>query len=411
MLAHRPSGRKQRRHRIITGLFNNSLRFCTKFADIHVNTVNTLALETRPTLIVVEDDDPIREYLQEVLEGEGYDCMSFSRCSQALEHLLTSGQTTDLILSDISMPGMNGLEFLRAARTANCTVPFILLSGGYELSFALEAMQNGAADYLLKPASPADILNLVVKYISAGKSGTISRACCAPIGAEQAFSTDLFNLSRHTAGPQLDGLLNALCEKRIETLQHSRRVASYALLLGKRLGLTQNPADYEELRLGALMHDIGKAGVPENVIHKPGPLNAEEWRVMKMHPAIGYELLMPIPGMGGVAEIVYSHHEFFDGKGYPRGLSRDRIPLGARIFSVVDAFDAITSNRPYRPARPPSIARAEIGRMGGSQFDPLAVEHFLNIPDVELEAIGRLQADCLTGSDRQGGAAKELIPV
>jgi len=345
--------------------------------------------ETHSSLIVAEDNELVRTFLQDVLQDEGYDCRSFSRCSQALEHLLGSGQTTDLIISDINMPGMTGLEFLRAARAANCNLPFILMSGSYELPSALDAINNSAADYLLKPASQAKILELVAKYVTPRDSDKLAR-----LAAEDAFSKDLVNLSSHTAAPQVLGLLNSLFEKRIETLQHSRRVAAYALLLGRSLGLTPNLPEYEELGLGAMLHDIGKAGVPENVIHKSGPLNAGEWRIMKMHPAIGHELLRPIPGMGRVAEIVYSHHEFFDGAGYPLGLSRNGIPLGARIFSVVDAFDAITSDRPYRLARTPSAARAEIGRMSGSQFDPLVVEHFLNIPEAELEVIRRLQADC-----------------
>jgi HD-GYP domain-containing protein (c-di-GMP phosphodiesterase class II) len=173
--------------------------------------------------------------------------------------------------------------------------------------------------------------------------------------------------------------------RRYETFQHSRRVAAYSRLFGDRCGMTE--AELGHLELGALLHDIGKIGIPRNVLLKPESLTEEEWRVMKTHPQIGYGLLSEFPAFDEEARIVLSHHERFDGRGYPRGKRGKEIPAGARIFSIVDTLDAITSDRPYRPAQPLSQAREEIEKMSGRQFDPGLVDVFGRIPLEELRKV------------------------
>jgi putative nucleotidyltransferase with HDIG domain len=183
---------------------------------------------------------------------------------------------------------------------------------------------------------------------------------------------------------ELMALLAQLFERRLETLQHSRRVASYALLVAIRMKGLIDPV---ELELAALLHDIGKLALPEDVINKPGPLSDEEWLAVHRHSETGFRMLSSIPGMEAVAELVYAHHEHFDGSGYPRGVSGEAIPLGARIFSVVDSFDAMTSDRPYRRALSCPAGRAEIRRLSGMQFDPHVASRFLDIPEADLENI------------------------
>jgi HD-GYP domain-containing protein (c-di-GMP phosphodiesterase class II) len=139
--------------------------------------------------------------------------------------------------------------------------------------------------------------------------------------------------------------------------------------------------------MAALLHDIGKAGIPHNVLMKPSSLNEDEWRVIKMHPVLGWEMLSRVAGAADEAEIVYCHHEHFDGSGYPRGLKQDEIPIGARVFALADTMDAIVSNRPYRGGQPLSAARQEIARGSGSQFEPDIVRAFERIPDEQLEAV------------------------
>lgn len=340
--------------------------------------------QSKPCVTIVDDDDLVRALFKDVLEEGGYICRSFSRCSDALADLTTSLVPPDLILSDIRMHGMNGLEFLRAIRNADFATPVILISGHYDLPCAMDAIGQGAADYLLKPALPDDILAAVAKHLIPHEAGARAQAVM-----DAAFSMDLCRLTNWTTGLQLMGFANSLAEKRAETLEHSRRVAAYAVLIGRRMG----GVDLKELEIGAMLHDIGKVGLPENVLNKAGPLNVDERRIMKLHPAIGRDLLKSIPGMDGIAEIVYSHHENFDGTGYPRGLANEAIRLSARIFSVVDAFDAITSDRPYRAAQSSSVAKTEIQRMSGSQFDPAVVDQFMRIPETEIGEISRLHSE------------------
>jgi ribonuclease P protein subunit RPR2 len=162
------------------------------------------------------------------------------------------------------------------------------------------------------------------------------------------------------------------------TGQHLERCRVYGVGLMKALNIHE---DYPDAQYGFLLHDAGKVGVPERILGKPGPLTAAEWRVMRTHPLIGYQIVAGIPFLTNAAEIVRSHHEMFDGSGYPAGLRRDEIPVPARVFSVVDAFDAMTTDRPYRKALPLAHALGELQRMAGTQFDPDVVTAF--IPMVE----------------------------
>jgi len=158
------------------------------------------------------------------------------------------------------------------------------------------------------------------------------------------------------------------------TGQHLERCRVYGLALMDAIGVLD---DYPDAEYGFLLHDAGKVGVPEGILGKPGPLTAAEWRVMRTHPIIGYQILQGIPFMTNAAEIVRCHHEMWDGTGYPEGLRRDDIPLPARVFAVVDAFDAMTTDRPYRAALSIEHAAEEIERMAGTQFDPEVCEVFV----------------------------------
>jgi HD-GYP domain-containing protein (c-di-GMP phosphodiesterase class II) len=151
--------------------------------------------------------------------------------------------------------------------------------------------------------------------------------------------------------------------------------------VARELGMPEGSQEWIDTQRGALLHDVGKIGVPDFILHKPGPLTPEEWDDMKRHPGIGHEMLRDISFLSGAAEIVHCHHERFDGKGYPRGLMGDEIPLGARIFAIADTFDAMTSDRPYRKALPAEVARWEILRHSGTQFDPQVVQAFLLVFD------------------------------
>ncbi len=179
----------------------------------------------------------------------------------------------------------------------------------------------------------------------------------------------------------LEALVLALDARDHETRGHSFRVARYVMTIAKLIGVEQETREWVDMQRGALLHDVGKIGVPDYILHKPGPLTPEEWDDMKRHPHIGHEMLKDISFLSGAASIVHAHHERFDGKGYPLGLAGDEIPLGARVFSIADAFDAMTSDRPYRRALTPEMARAEVVRHSGTQFDPQVVQAFLLVYD------------------------------
>jgi putative nucleotidyltransferase with HDIG domain len=194
-------------------------------------------------------------------------------------------------------------------------------------------------------------------------------------------NAQLFNDLSISYDQTLDALVAALDVRDHETEGHTRRVVLYSLSLAQKLGMSEE--QQLDLRRGALMHDIGKLGIPDSILLKKGPLTAKEWELMRHHPALGVRMLEGIVFFKGAIEVIGSHHEHYDGKGYPKGLKGDEIPLVARVFSVADAFDAITSDRPYRKAQPFQVARDKIIRGRGTQFDPWVVDAFLSIDQEE----------------------------
>jgi putative nucleotidyltransferase with HDIG domain len=177
----------------------------------------------------------------------------------------------------------------------------------------------------------------------------------------------------------LEALGNALDLKDAETEGHSKRVTAFTIAIARAMGLSSD--QIRVIARGAFLHDIGKMAIPDAILRKPGALNQEEIEIMREHCYRGYQILRRIPFLTEAAEIVYAHQEKFDGTGYPRGLKGEEIPLGARIFSIADTLDAMTSNRPYRAAQPLSAAREEIERWSGRQFDPDVVRVFLGMPE------------------------------
>jgi response regulator RpfG family c-di-GMP phosphodiesterase len=335
-------------------------------------------------VMVVEDDQSMRAFMQEILEGGGYDCAPVESPLRALS-MLIEDQPVDLIFSDIKMPGIDGIEFLRSVKSLTPGTPVVLVSGSFEVDLGLDAVLGGAADYLYKPVLPEAILQMVQRHLAPSglsQDAKVAESIAALIaqGGDKPLQT-----------AQILELLEAIELKRYETLQHSHRVADYSVMLGGRYGMA--PAELEDLRVGALLHDIGKIVIPHNVLMKPGPLNEEEWKVMRMHPKLGWDLVGGFPSLGSASRIVLSHHERWDGRGYPDGIAGLEIPLGARIFSVIDSLDAMLSDRPYRAGRPLAEARVEIDSMSGTQFDPAVVDAFRSISDSELLEIGRRHPD------------------
>ncbi len=209
---------------------------------------------------------------------------------------------------------------------------------------------------------------------------------------EQTFRTLLVSLEESRRARErsyveaVGAVVTAADARDHETTGHSFRVALYAQALARHLGLA--PDQLKAIEWGALLHDVGKMAVPDSVLRKQGPLTAEEWHIMKQHPTWGFDMLAEVSFLQAAAiEIVYSHHEQWDGQGYPRGLAGEQIPLAARIFAVVDSYDAMTSDRPYRRARGHAAAVAELQRVAGQQLDPAMVEAFGRLPEMELRKL------------------------
>ena len=258
--------------------------------------------------------------------------------------------------------------------------PHYLVLGLLGLALALAYNALGVAGLLAFLAPPVMMQLSIRQYI---ERTTENVAALRRKNEElQAANRDILEMSRRlreTYHGTLEALVAALDARDRETRGHSSRVCAYTLDVARQLGLEEGSVEWMDIQRAALLHDVGKIGVTDFILHKPGPLSPEEWQEMRRHPDIGYEMLKEVTFLNGPADIVRAHHERFDGKGYPCGLQGEEIPLGARIFAVADTFDAMTSDRPYRRAMPPEAAREEIMRNAGSQFDPAMVKAFLRV--------------------------------
>jgi putative nucleotidyltransferase with HDIG domain len=335
----------------------------------------------RERILVVDDEEAIREVVSTLLEAQGYECMVASSGKRALP-LLEQNQF-DLVLSDIVMPDMNGLELLERVRALNHDVPFIMITALHDISTALEAIRRGAYDYILKPFE-RDQLFLGVRRALEHRRLILENRRYQE-GLEKLVAERTQQLTRalddleQSYDYTLEALGNALDLKDAETEGHCQRVTAYTVCIARRMNVL-SPL-LRHIARGAFLHDIGKMAVPDSILRKPGPLTPEEWSVIRRHCDVGYQVLKKIPFLAEAAEIVLTHHERFDGTGYPQGLKGDQIPLGSRIFAIADTLDAMISDRPYRAAKPVSAAREEILRCSGTQFDPAIVAVFLSIPD------------------------------
>ena len=309
----------------------------------------------RETLLVVEDNHALREGLREMLGMEGFTVLTASNGREALDSMMAL--TPDLILSDIAMPEMDGLAFLQEVRNRPewVTIPFVFLTARGEKEDVLTGKDLGAEDYLIKPLTRDELVTAVRSRLSRSRQLQM-------VQLQQSYETSLTVLA------------NSIEVRDQYTRGHVERVTFYALTLAEQLGWQES--QMEQLRFGAILHDIGKVHISEDILRKKEPLEDEEWEEIRKHPATGAEMIKDIPFLIPAIPVVRFHHERWDGKGYPYGLVSDEIPLVARIVSVADGFDAMTTSRPYHPALSIDEAYEEIMRKSGTQFDPAVVAAF-----------------------------------
>jgi response regulator RpfG family c-di-GMP phosphodiesterase len=301
-----------------------------------------------------------------------------------------------LVLTDIEMPGENGMDLLRRIKQHDADLDVIMVTGVVDAHTAIAAIRQGASDYVTKPFNLEEVQIVVERTLEKRRLINENRLHQERLEELVAMRTEelrqkkteverLYGELRDSYESSLQALVTALDFRDNETQGHSYRVVEYAVRVADRMQVVEPELTW--IRHGAILHDVGKIGIPDSILRKPGKLSDEEWEEMKKHPEMGYRMLQHIRFLRPALDIVLCHQERFDGSGYPRGLSGEQIPLGARIFSVVDTFDAMTSDRPYRAALSIDAAREEIERWADRQFDPDVVNAFLSIDAEEWREV------------------------
>ena len=340
----------------------------------------------RQQILIVDDEIEITDLLSVAL-GKVRDCVTAGSAEEALDRLKEGH--FDLVVSDISMPGMSGLEMIPLVKKISPNTVIMMISGMQTAESAIDALRLGAFDYLMKPFDLRQVEAVVERALEHQNL----------IVAKQRYENHLEELVEQRT-KELDQALNSLEDayrstlkaltsaletRDLETHGHSERVVTYSLRLGREYGLDEQ--QMKALEFGSLLHDIGKIGVPDSILRKPGKLTEEEWVRMREHPWHGKQILRGIEFLEGAARVVAQHHEKWDGSGYPRGLRGEQIDVCARIFAVADAFDAMTSDRVYRRGRPYAEAAQELDDWAGKQFDGAVVAAFHRVPQADWDEL------------------------
>ena len=364
---------------------------------------------SRPRILLVDDDRRIRQLVGVTLDDEDFQ-LCYARDGREAVRVARDLQP-EVVLLDYQMPGLSGIEVTRALRAdpATAEAAIVMLTGQGGDALRATAYEAGVDDFLTKPFSPLTLEQKIRTMLarqavvdgdrqpppeprvgppaeSDGEDtpgGELSRAQL------MMYATDLNQSMRELRRAHaelresylstVEALATALELRDTATEGHCRRVTRYTLAAARQMGAAADTL--EQLRWGSLLHDVGKIGVPDAILLKPGPLLPDEWQLMMQHPELGYGMLRTVPFLTAALSIVRFHHERYEGGGYPLGLAGDEIPFGPRLFSVADALDAITVHRPYRAARSWEEARAEIARNRGTQFDPAVVDAYLEVFD------------------------------
>jgi putative nucleotidyltransferase with HDIG domain len=337
---------------------------------------------TKGRILVVNDEEPIRQIIVSMLTTAGYDCMTAADGLEALT-VIESGEAFDLLLSNFMMPNLDGMGLLERIQGRFPNMLFVLESACKDFSVFGAALRNGAYDYLQEPFERDQLLFLVGRALEYRRLKLESLTYQTKLESLVKARTDqleaaISNLER-SYDITLETLGEALDLKDRETEGHSKRVTAFTIAIARAMGLPRE--QIAVFARGAFLHDIGKMSIPSSILLKRGKLDDDETAIIREHCGLGYQIVKKIPFLSEAAEIVFAHHERFDGTGYPRGLKGNEIPLGARIVALANTLDSITSDLPYRPARSLSAARDEIQRWAGRQFDPEIVRVFLEMSD------------------------------
>jgi len=369
------------------------------------NVSNVVPSRRSLTRVLVVDDEPASCKLLSIILGPpDYYCAMANNGEEALAIL--QRERFNAVISDLQMPGMNGMELLGEVRRRQPHLAFLVTTGVDDVDVGVQAMRSGADDYLVKPLLESVVVASLERALQKrhleqqveNYRQRLEEMVAERTAQLQAALRQIEESYEHT----LEALGAAIDLRDSETAGHSQRVCCYSLVMARAMSWSDK--HLASLARGAYLHDIGKLGVPDGILLKPGPLTADERTVMQQHVQIGFELVSGVPFLADAAEIILTHHERHDGSGYPCGLKAEEILPGARIFAVADSFDAITSDRPYRRASPFDAGRETIQREAGRLFDPQVVSVFLSISPETWSTIARnqRQTDVLSSRLRQG---------
>lgn len=339
-------------------------------------------------VLFIDDDPMILRAAERALRSSDLQLDVAKSGEQGLQ--MMEAKSYAAVVADFQMPGLDGIQLLEQVRERWPDIVRILITGHTDFELALQAINRvGLYRFLTKPWNAEDLIATLQQGCAQFELVQSNRRLTSLLETKnsellQVNKTLESDVQRRTSD-LLGGLLNALDLRDTETQWHSRRVALYSRRLAQQLDLEM--VEQLDVERGALLHDIGKIGVSDTILLKPGKLTEDEWTEMRRHTIYGYNITKSIGFLGNARLLVRSHHERHDGKGYPDAIDGPDIYVGARIFAVIDTYDAMTSDRPYRKALPSHVAREEIEKNRGSQFDPDCVDAFLAIEQEELDEL------------------------
>ncbi len=394
---------------------------------------------TLETILIVDDERGPRESLRMIL-ASNHRVLQASSGAEALACI--RGEHVDLITLDLNMPGMHGQELMRTVRSEFPDIEIVIITGCGSIESAAEGIRAGICDYIQKPFDVVQVSAAVSRALSRKRARDRLTSFLEELGGvvghdrgAQAILEDVQRSERlrervglvfsdssergATAAQEIDEprtmeFLEVLAET-IEVKDrfmrgHARRVSFYAGLLAERLSLEAD--ELEEVRVAAFLHDLGKVGVPTDLLLRAGALDSKERALVEQHPAIGARLVKPLAIPNAIASAIQHHHEWWDGTGYPDGLKGEEIPQTSRIISVVDAFDAMSSDRPYRRALARSTAIDEIRRFAGTQFDPhFAKEYLVLLESGACDIDPEIVADAVSAAHPAIQSADSATPI
>ena len=331
------------------------------------------------TVLVVDDEEPIRNALRKFLKQQQFEVYTAGSADEALQQLRL--HKVALMLSDIRMPGTSGVDLVPQAIEIEPELAILMLTAVNDATSAALCMQRGAMDYLTKPIELADLGRAVHRALKRREMLLESRQLNQWLKEEVTTRTAELQRERNrlerVSTATLEALVNALEAKDPYLRGHSARVADLSANLATEMSLSEE--DVDRVRMAGRLHDLGKIGTRDAVVNKEGPLTADEFEHVKQHVIIGAQILAPLVHLGDIVQMVKSHHERFDGSGYPDGLRGEEVPLGGRVIAAAEVYDALTTSRPYQEKMTPEQAVERMADLSGTVLDPKVYEALVRI--------------------------------